>query len=115
MGSSGSKLSFCQGCAEGKMARRPFKTSSMPKTTQLLELVHSDVCGPMSVKSPGGKRYIAAFLDDYSRYCRLYFLQHKSEAFDAFIDFKTWAEKQTSHQLKRFRYDGEVEEIWNLF
>ncbi|MCP4492594.1 MAG: DDE-type integrase/transposase/recombinase [Gammaproteobacteria bacterium] len=64
------------------------------------------MCGPMSVKSPGGKRYIAAFLDDYSRYCRLYFLQHKSEAFDAFIDFKTWAEKQTSHQLKRFRSDG---------
>ncbi len=104
--SSSGKFDFCRGCIEGKLARRPFPTSTSPKTTQLLELVHSDVCGPMSVQSPGGKRYVAVFLDDYSRWSQVYFLRHKSEVFSAFVEFKTWAEKQTGLQLKRLRSDG---------
>jgi len=46
-------------------------------------LVHSDVCGPMSTESIGGKKYFVTFIDDYSRCCSVYFMKHKSEEFEA--------------------------------
>ncbi len=103
---SGKELSFCKGCLEGKMARKPFKAGETPKTTTLLELVHSDVCGPMSVASPSGRRYMIVFLDDYSRCCKVYFVRQKSETFDAFQQFRVWAEKQCGQPIKRLRTDG---------
>ena len=53
-----SKFSFCHGCVEGKMSRKPFKTgiSESGRSTRKLEIVHSDVCGPMSTESLGGRR-----------------------------------------------------------
>ncbi len=99
-GNSTGQLPFCSGCVEGKSASKPFKSSTSPKTTALLQLVHSDVCGPMSVKSPGGKRYMVVFLDDWSRCCKAYFVRHKSEMFDAFVDYRTWAEKQIGQPIK---------------
>ena len=44
-----------------------------------LQLVHSDVRGPMQTESLGGRKYFATFIDDYSRCCNVYFLKHKSE------------------------------------
>ena len=54
---------LCEPCELGKQHRQPFP-SSTTKTTKPLELVHMDVCGPMQVKSTGGNRYLATFLDD---------------------------------------------------
>ncbi len=39
------KIDFC---VEGKMHRLPFKPVGEIRSTRQLELVHSDVCGPMS-------------------------------------------------------------------
>ena len=57
-------LSFCESCVEGKMHRQPFQPSGDVCSTRKLQLVRSDVCGPMPTESLGKKRY---FLDDYSR------------------------------------------------
>lgn len=43
------KLSFCEGCVEGKMHRKPFKSVGDIRSTRKLQLVHSDVCGPMQI------------------------------------------------------------------
>ena len=51
-------LSFCEGCVEGKMQRKPFKAVGEIRSSRRLELVHSDVCGPMNTESIGGKRYV---------------------------------------------------------
>ena len=48
------KMSFCQGCVEGKMNRKPFRAIH---STRKLQLVHSDVCGPMQTESFGGHKY----------------------------------------------------------
>ena len=53
-----------------------------------MELVHSDVCGPMSVKSLGGHRYFVTFIDDYSWCCAVYFLKQKAEVFEKFKEFE---------------------------
>ncbi len=51
------KLSFCEACAEGKAHRAPFKPVGEIQSTRRLELVHSDVAGPMKTKSFGGAKY----------------------------------------------------------
>ena len=60
-------IPVCESCLEGKMTKRPFKAKGNRATIQL-ELVHTDVCGPMSVQARGGHEYFITFTDDYSRY-----------------------------------------------
>ena len=57
----------CESCLEGKMTKRPFNAKGR-RAQELLELVHTDVCGPMSTQAKGGYEYFITFTDDYSRY-----------------------------------------------
>ncbi len=59
------QLTVCHGCKAGKSTHKPFPGSA--KTTRrILEVVHSDLAGPMQVKSIQGLLYTATFVDDYS-------------------------------------------------
>ena len=57
---------ICKGCALGKNIKKPFPSSNN-RSKETLDLIHSDVCGPMPVKSLGGSLYYLTFIDDYSR------------------------------------------------
>ena len=94
----------CEGCAFGKSHRHPFPPSEK-RATEPLELVHTDLDGPMRTQSIGGYKYFAGFLDDYSGLARAYYLKHKSDAIQAFHDYKAWAETQTGKKLKKIRSD----------
>ena len=59
-------LKPCEHFLAGKQHRISFKGSSH-RTNNVLDLVHSDVCGPMKVSSIGGKYYFVTFINDYSR------------------------------------------------
>ena len=63
------ELSFCESCIEGKMHRNPFESMGEVHSMRKLHCVHSDVCGPMSIESIGGKKCFVSFIDDYSRCC----------------------------------------------
>ena len=103
-----SKVSFCQGCVEGKMSRKPFKTRSSEsgRSTRKLEIVHSDVCGPMSTESLGGRRYFVTFIDDFSQCCKVYFLKHKSEVFQKFKEFEAKVTNQSGDRIGTLRTDN---------
>ena len=45
---------------------------------EILELIHSDVFGPVPIPSLGGSLYYVIFIDDFSRNTWLYFLKKKS-------------------------------------
>ena len=79
-------LPVCESCLEGKMTKRPF-TGKRFRAKEPLELIHSDVCGPMNVKARGGYEYYVTFIDDYSRYGYVYLMQRKSETFEKFKEF----------------------------
>ena len=74
------QLPQCESCLEGKMTKRPFNTKGK-RSEKLLELVHTDVCRPMSVSAKGGYEYYITFIDDYSRYGYVYLMHRKSEVF----------------------------------
>ena len=76
------ELSYCEGCVEGKMQRTPFKPVGDIHTKRKLQCVHSDMCGPMTTESIGGRKYFVTFIDDYSRCCSVFFMRHKSEVLD---------------------------------
>ena len=69
----------CECCIQSKMTRRPFPKKSESKTDEILDLIHTDVCGPMQTTIPRGKRYFTTMIDDLSRYTAVYLLGQKSE------------------------------------
>lgn len=109
------KLQECEVCIEGKMSRMPFKKVEARRTTRRLEIVHSDVCGPMSEMSPGGSKYFVTFIDDYSRYGRVYFLAYKSEVLQKFIEFKNEMERFTGEKIKNLQTDNGGEYLSHNF
>ena len=64
-----------------KQAKRTKKRAT--RSTQLLEIVHTDICGPFDVNSFGKERYFITIIDDYSRYGYVYLLPKISQAMDA--------------------------------
>jgi hypothetical protein len=76
----------CEACLLGKMTKTSFK-SFPERALDLLELVHIDVCGPMSTTARGGFEYFITFTDDFSRYGYVYLMKHKFETFERFKEF----------------------------
>lgn len=70
-----------------------------------LACVHSDLLGPITPSSIGGKKYIMSFIDDFSRFGALYFLRSKDEAFSAFQHFQSWVEPNTGFKILKFKTD----------
>jgi hypothetical protein len=73
----------CRGCTLGKHAKVAFP-SNEHRSKEILDLVHSDVCGPMSVASISGSMYYVSFIDDFSCKTWIYFLKTKDEVFSRF-------------------------------
>ena len=46
----------CGSCALGKMHRLPFPKKSEHRAKSALELIHTDLCGPMQVETVGGSK-----------------------------------------------------------
>ena len=79
---------MCKECLKGKQPRNSFKSSITARSTYLLYVVHSDVCGSIEVPSLGGNRYFCTFVDEYSRMMWIYLIKHKSEVFEVFKQYK---------------------------
>ena len=88
----------CESCIQGKMTKAPFSGVGH-RATNLLELVHSDVCGPLSQTAHSGYSYFVTFTDDLSRYGYVYLMRHKSETFEKFKEFRNEVEKQTGKYI----------------
>src|SRR5229473_1815296 len=95
---------ICHGCELGKSTRKPFPGSTKTMS-RILEIVHSDLAGPMQTKSIQGSSYIAIFVDDHSRHTVIYFLKTKNQFAAALQKFLSWAETQTSDKLHALHSD----------
>lgn len=95
----------CKGCLMSKQTRISFPSQSNFVAKERLELIHADICGPVSPATPSGNRYFLLFVDDYSRAMWIYMLKTKDQAFEYFKKFKAQVEKETSLQIKMLRTD----------
>ncbi|KFD63371.1 hypothetical protein M514_24458 [Trichuris suis] len=96
----------CITCVKGKQCRLPFPKLQGKRATNLLDVVHSDICGPMQVRSFSGARYFISFIDDFSRKSFVYFLKNKNEALQKFKEFVAFVERKTSRKVKCLRTDN---------
>ena len=94
---------ICEECVVSKQHRNQFSQGKSWRAKKPLELVHSDICGPINPSLNGGKRYLITFIDDYTRKIWVYFLQEKSEAFAAFKNYKVLIEKEAGSPIKVLR------------
>ncbi|KAK4408464.1 Retrovirus-related Pol polyprotein from transposon TNT 1-94 [Sesamum angolense] len=95
----------CEACLQGKQHKKPFPSGTSWRAKAVLELIHTDVCGPMRTPSHEQNRYFILFIDDYSRITWVYFMREKSEVFKVFKKFKNLVEKQSGRIIKVLRSD----------
>ena len=63
-------------------------SGTMERANNLLEIIHTDVSGPMSVEACGGYRSFLKFTDDLSRYGYIYLMKHKFEHLKSSKNFR---------------------------
>src|SRR6266511_962456 len=83
----------CEPCLMGKMTRTLF-SGTMERATDLLEIIHTDVCGPMSIEARSRYRYFLTFTGDLRRYGYIYLMKDKSDTFEKFKEFQSEVEKR---------------------
>ncbi|GJZ27481.1 retrovirus-related pol polyprotein from transposon TNT 1-94 [Tanacetum coccineum] len=106
---------FCEECVIGKQTRCSFPKKTEYRATNILELIHTDICGPISPESFSGKWYFITFIDDYLRKTWVYFLKEKLEAFEVFKKFKVMVEKTTSKFIRALQSDRGGEYVSTKF
>ena len=99
-----------EACALGSMHKLPSPKQSTNKASKPLELMHTDLCGPMNVDSIDGSKYMLTFTDDYNRYITVYFITSKSEALSKFKEYVNVVENSAGQQIKRFSIFREKKE-----
>ena len=86
----------------------PFNTSKSI-STDIFDLIHSDVWRPSSVFSIGGSQYFVIFVDDYSRYSWIFNMKHRSKLLEVYSNFAKMVETQFSKRIKIFRSNNALE------
>ncbi|GJV50511.1 zinc finger, CCHC-type containing protein [Tanacetum coccineum] len=104
----------CVSYLSGKMTRKSFPRRP-ERATDLLGIIHTDVCGPLRHVSRQGASYFITFTDDYSHYGYVYLLKHKHEVFETFKVFKNEVENQLGKTIKALRSDRGGEYISQEF
>ncbi|XP_021752647.1 uncharacterized protein LOC110715354 [Chenopodium quinoa] len=99
----------CDACVKGKHVCSSFKLKKRASTTNPLELIHMDLCGPMRIQSRSGKKYVLVIVDDYSRFTWFIFLSSKDETFNEFVAFSKKIQKISGHSIVHLRSDHGTE------
>lgn len=97
---------FCDSCQIGKSHRREFRKERERAATVPGEVIHTDVCGPMSVKTPGDASFLLTFKDDTTSFRYIYFLRHKSDVYEKFKVFDKLIENKFGRVMRELRSDN---------
>ena len=95
----------CDGCLVAKQVKQPFPKEAMWRASKPLELIHADLCGPITPQTLAGNRYFMLMVDDFSRYMWVHMLKSKDEAFATFKKFKAQVENESPYKVKVLRTD----------
>jgi len=106
----------CVACEKGKSTRKAFNdVQKQVKTTKIGELIHSDVCGPITPATRTGKKYFVTYTDDFTRYSQTYFMEKKSEQIENFREYKAMLKIQKEADIIKIRTDSGGEYTSNQF
>jgi len=106
---------FCESCVFGRKTRGSFPPNKNARSHRILELIHTDVCGPMPTPAHDGSRYFVTFTDDFSRASMVYCIQRKSETLDKFKEFVAMVEALHGCKIAKLKADNGGEFTSNEF
>jgi hypothetical protein len=66
-----SDLDHCIECIKGKFIKH-VKKSGATRSLGVLEIIHTDICGPFNMTTVDGFNSFITFTDDFSRYSYIY-------------------------------------------
>ena len=92
----------CKGCIVGKHPEHKFDRGKENRAKSILELIHSDISGPMPTTSMNVSQDVLIFIDDFSRYTWVFFIKKKSEVLEKFIELKALVENASERKIKSF-------------
>ena len=95
----------CVNCIESKMANVPFENNRQ-KTKEILELIHTDLNGHHRTTGYGKEKYILSFIDDYSKWARIFCIKNKSETAGCFIEFVNLVENKFIKKENKLQCDN---------
>lgn len=98
------KIDSCLLCAKTKQARIPFGELRI-RAKRPLELIHSDMYGPVCPKMWNRKNYIITFLNDY-KLCMIYLLELESEIIDKFKEYISGVGVKWNTKVHQLRCNG---------
>jgi transposase InsO family protein len=96
----------CEDCVLAKQKRMSFPQTAKYRAQKELELVHGDLCGPISPSTPSGNVYFLLLVDDMSHYMWLTMLRSKADAPAAIMAFQARVERETGKKLKVLHTDN---------
>ena len=96
-------LNVCVDCIKGKQTKYTKKGTT--RSIQLLEIIHTDICGLFDVNSFNKERYFITFIDDFSRYGHVYLLHEKSQLVNVLEVYINEVERQLDKKVKIVRSD----------
>lgn len=107
---------FCDACRLGKLHKLPFAKPVVRVERKPEEFMDSDVCGPMQTPSLSGAEYFVTFKDDATAFRHVYFIKHKSDVLNKFIEFEKMLVDKFGRPMKTLRADngGEQQEVRGL-
>ena len=94
---------ICIDCIKGKQTKQIKKNATRSK--ELLEIIHTDICGPLHIPCFSGEKYFITFIDDLSRYGKVYLIHEKSQAVDTLEVYINEVERQLDRKVKIVRSD----------
>lgn len=94
----------CDECSQGQSSQSP-ATNPLYQSPSVLDVVYSDIIGPLHPPTINGNRYIITFIDDHTCFNTIYLLRNKSEALDKFKIFKKRIERQTGKKIGKLKSD----------
>jgi hypothetical protein len=69
----------CDVCVLSKVHKAPIYNNPRPRVEKVGQIFHTDVCGPISVSSINGNRWLCIVVDDVSRLPFLFFMKNKND------------------------------------
>nr|GEV44347.1 putative ribonuclease H-like domain-containing protein [Tanacetum cinerariifolium] len=100
----------CVACCKGKQHKASYKAiNAVSSISEPLQLLHMDLFGPFSIRSIDHKYYCLVITDDYSRFCCVFFLEHKDETYPTLKSFINLVKNQLSKRVKAIRCDNGTE------
>lgn len=97
-------LGLCENCIEGKQCKLPF--GSRTKATRVLEIIHTDVCGPLNPISYDGSKYFVTFMDEFTHFVMVYCIKSKDEVLCKFKDYVNLVHNKFNVRVHKLRCDN---------